>query len=47
MDAKMRYQRIGGLDGFLRAVVSGMLGSFFLVALPFWLVSARRQATAA
>ncbi len=29
-DSKMRYQRIGGADGFFRAVVSGMLGNWLV-----------------
>ncbi len=30
VDTKLRYQGIGGLDGFLRAVVSGMLGNWLV-----------------
>lgn len=30
VDTKMRYQQIGGVDGFARAVVSGMLGNWLV-----------------
>lgn len=30
VEAKMRYQRIGGSDGFLRAMISGMLGNWLV-----------------